>query len=132
MGMSRLLCEYDDSQQTHLDDHEGICEKFDASPTNKMSRPLHIMQWNADGLNLKIDKLREFFRKEKIDVVLVQKTKLLPPTELRPSPTPQIKGFTPIRVDMPNATHAGGPTSGRRYVLSQMATVRGVQWRLSR
>ena len=73
-----------------------------------MSRPLRIMQWNADGLNPKIDELREFVRKEKIDVALVHETKLKPPTKLRPSPTPQIKGFTPVRGDRPNATHAGG------------------------
>ena len=42
------------------------------------------MQWNADGLNPKIDEFRKFVRKEKIDVVLVQETKLKPPTKLRP------------------------------------------------
>ena len=58
-------------QQTHLGDHEGIIKKSEASPTKRMSRPLRIMQWNANGLN---PKLREFVGKEKIDVVLVQET----------------------------------------------------------
>ena len=73
-----------------------------------MSRPLRIMQWNAYGINPNFDELRELVRKERIDVFLVQKTKLLPPTELRPFSTPQIKGFTSIRDDRPKTTHAGG------------------------
>jgi exonuclease III len=85
------------------------------------------MQWNADGLNPKIDELREFVRKQKIHVVLVQETKLLEETKFRKSPTPEIKGFTPKRGDRPFATHPGGGLL--TYIRNG---IRRVQWRFSR
>ena len=43
---------------------------------SKLRRPLRILQWNAEGLNPKIDELKVFLDKYKIDVALVQESKL--------------------------------------------------------
>ena len=58
------------------------------------SKKLRILQWNADGLNNKIIELEEFMKKQKIDIAMIQETKLR-----KKEKTPYVKGFTSIRKD---------------------------------
>ena len=90
-------------QDPHFDNHDEITEKSEPNSKDQTTRPLRIVQWNAGGLTPKIDELRTFVQKEKIDVVLVQETWLRKKT-----PTPKIKEFTAVRGDRQNAEFPGG------------------------
>tara|TARA_B110001454_G_scaffold192176_1_gene192306 strand:+ start:1042 stop:4992 length:3951 start_codon:yes stop_codon:yes gene_type:complete len=68
-----------------------------------LKRPLRILQWNAEGLNPKITELKCFMQDYKIDLALIQETKLMPK-----SATPIIKGFATVRGDRKGAEFPGG------------------------
>ena len=68
-----------------------------------MKRPLRILQWNAEGLNPKMTEFKCFLQEYKIDVALVQETKLTPK-----SATPAVKGYAPVRGDRLGAEFPGG------------------------
>ena len=70
---------------------------------SKLSRPLRIFQWNAEGMNTKTDELRQFLEKYKIDIALIQESKLTAKCN-----TPQIKGYTASRTDRVNTEFPGG------------------------
>ena len=67
-----------------------------------IKRPLRILQWNADGLNPKMTEFRCFLQEYKIDIALVQETKLLEKFKL-----PAVPGYKPYSGDRPGAEHAG-------------------------
>ena len=64
---------------------------------------LRILQWNADGLNPKIAELRDFVGSHKIDVAMIQETKLT-----TNKATPDLNGYTAIRADRAEAEFPGG------------------------
>ena len=67
------------------------------------AKNLRIMQWNADGINTKIAELNHFVNEHKIDVVIIQETKL---TENKP--TPKLYGYACVRSDRPGSEFPGG------------------------
>ena len=81
---------------------KDITEKTE-SKSSRLNRPLRILQWNAEGINTKIDELKYFLQEFKIDVTLIQETKLL-----EKSKTTVIKGWTSIRADREDAEFPGG------------------------
>ena len=87
---------------TTLPTQNNVEEKSEPKRTGTFGN-LRILQWNADGLSPKIAELDEYVHKNKIDVVLIQETKLTVN-----KPTPAIKGFTPVRADRPNSEFPGG------------------------
>ena len=71
--------------------------------TRKSCESLKILQWNADGLRPKINELELRLKKERIDVVLIQETKLTPQRR-----TPKLCGYSSIRLDRKNQDGGGG------------------------
>ena len=67
------------------------------------AKSLRIMQWNADGINTKIAELNHFVKEHKIDVVIIQESKL---TENKP--TPKLYGYATVRSDRPGSEFPGG------------------------
>ncbi len=68
-----------------------------SKPANRVSQSaLRILQWNADGLSTKVHELRQRHPLEKIDICLIQETKLN-----SKDPTPAFPGFSAIRQDRP-------------------------------
>ena len=67
------------------------------------AKSLRIMQWNADGINTKIAELNHFVKEHKIDVVIIQESKL---TENKP--TPKLYGYAAVRSDRPGSEFPGG------------------------
>ena len=53
-----------------------------------------VMQWNCDYLATKIDELKDVLKREKVDVLAVQETKLGEKDK-----TPRLAGYSPIRKD---------------------------------
>ena len=75
----------------------------------KTSRPLTIMQWNADGLKNKQDELKQRLVNSNIDILAIQETKLLgPDSGPTPDKTPEIPGYKPKRKDRTGAVTRGG------------------------
>ena len=68
-----------------------------------LKSPLRILQWNAEGLNPKMTELRCFLQEYKIDVALIQETKLT-----QKSATPTVKGYASVRGDRKGAEFPGG------------------------
>ena len=64
---------------------------------------LRILQWNADGLNPKIAELREFVDSNKIDIAMIQETKLT-----ANKTTPKLYGYSAVRADRPDSEFPGG------------------------
>ena len=65
--------------------------------TGKASKPvLNILQWNCDTLRSKAEELKIFLREKKVDIFVLQETKLIPKDQ-----TPKIHGYTLIRQDRP-------------------------------
>ena len=65
--------------------------------TGRASKPvLNILQWNCDTLRSKVEELKIFLREKKVDIFVLQETKLIPKDE-----TPKIHGYTLIRQDRP-------------------------------
>lgn len=83
---------------------DAISQK--SEPKSKVSyRPLRILQWNAEGINTKVYELREFLEEYKIDVAVIQETKLLSKNKKN---SPDIKGYQLYRGDRIGAENAGG------------------------
>ena len=75
-----------------------------SEPKSKVSdRPLRILQWNAEGINTKTNELRTFLEEYKIDVAVIQETKLLPRRN-----SPDLKGYTVVRGDRIGTENPGG------------------------
>ena len=74
----------------------------------KTSRPLTIMQWNADGIRNKLDKLKQRLVNSNIDILAVQESKLLgPDSSSSLDPTLEIPGYKPKRQDRVGAVNRG-------------------------
>jgi len=82
---------------------DSISQKSEPKSAKRRNRPLRIVQWNAEGVNTKMGELREFIKEYKIDVVLIQESKL---TEKKSSPV--LKDFSVVRGDRKGAAHHGG------------------------
>ena len=80
-----------------------ITQKSELKTGKPLRRPLRIVQWNAEGVNTKAGELRGFIEEYKIDVVLIQESKL---TEKKASPV--IQGFSAVRGDRKGAVFPGG------------------------
>ena len=65
---------------------------------------LRVMQWNADGVKLKADELGHFINTNRVDVCLVQESKLVSADR-----TPRFPGYTVVRQDRPSK----GPGAAR-------------------
>ena len=65
--------------------------------TGKASKPvLSILQWNCDSLRSKAEELKIFLQDKKVDIFVLQETKLIPADK-----TPKFPGYTVIRQDRP-------------------------------
>ena len=73
----------------------------------RTSRPLTIMQWNADGIGNKIFELQEYLVNSNVDVLAVQESKLLS-TGPRADKDPKIPGYYIQRKDREDAENRGG------------------------
>ena len=90
------------SHPSNLPAHEQPREKHEprhCGPTGS----LRILQWNADGLNPKIAELREFVDSNKIDIAMIQETKLT-----ANKTTPKLYGYSAVRADRPDSEFPGG------------------------
>ena len=67
--------------------------EFKTKSTETLNK-LKILQWNADSLLSKVEELRDYLEEEKIDVFMIQETKLI-----MTDPTPKFKGYTLVRQD---------------------------------
>ena len=76
-------------------------EVSEATPSSQRSS-LRILQWNADGLRSKAIELQSRLHQHKIDVCLVQETKLM-----KSSVTPRMDGYTAYRADRQNISGGG-------------------------
>ena len=81
---------------------DDIHEKSEPKTTME-SKPIRILQWNAEGINTKMEELRVFLQDYKIDIAMIQESKLT-----SPKASPAIKGFALVRGDRKNAEHPGG------------------------
>ena len=70
-----------------------------------LKRPLRILQWNAEGINTKMSELRPFLEEYKIDIALIQESKL---TKEKDPETPDIRGYNDYRGDRKGVKYAGG------------------------
>ena len=61
-----------------------------------LKRPLRILQWNAEGINTKMSELRPFLEEYKIDIALIQDSKL---TKEKDPETSDIQGYNDYRED---------------------------------
>ena len=82
---------------------DAISQKSEPRSKTKMKRPLRIVQWNAEGINTKTSELRCFLEEYKIDVAVIQESKLMPKRN-----SPDLKGYSLIRGDRIGAEHPGG------------------------
>ena len=73
----------------------------------RTSRPLTIMQWNADGIGNKIFELQEYLVNSNVDVLAVQESKLLS-TGPKADKDPKIPGYYIQRKDREDAENRGG------------------------
>ena len=72
------------------------------STSSKKKKQLNILQYNINGINTKIEELKQLIEDQSIDIILIQETKLK-----STSKTPKIQGFTPIRQDRRNKDGGG-------------------------
>ena len=63
---------------------------------------IKILQWNADGVLKKWTELSDRLREQKVDIALIQETKLNSRRR-----TPQVNGYAPIRFDRPEGNGGG-------------------------
>ena len=68
---------------------------------------LRIFQWNADGIALKIPELESFLVAHRVDVCLLQESKLRSDRS-----TPRFKGYTVVRRDRSTSGPSGIPRGG--------------------
>ena len=90
------------THKTHLPTAGSPEESHEPKHTGP-SGTLRILQWNADGINPKIAELQHFTETNKIDVAMIQETKLTADKR-----TPRLYGYTPVRADRPDAQFPGG------------------------
>ncbi len=77
--------------------------KFVSKPANRVSQSaLRILKWIADGPSPNVHELRQRLQLEKIEISLIQETKLI-----SKDPTPAFPGFSAIRQNCPSS-HSGG------------------------
>uniref|UniRef100_A0A1I8HE60 Reverse transcriptase domain-containing protein n=1 Tax=Macrostomum lignano TaxID=282301 RepID=A0A1I8HE60_9PLAT len=69
-------------------------EKPNCAKCKKTIRVSTVLQWNADGIRNKMGELEELVQRLKVDVVMIQESKLD-----SVSRTPKIPGFTTVRKD---------------------------------
>ena len=70
----------------------------------KTNNAISILQWNADGLNTKVNELRNRLQNENIDICNIQESKLQPHM-----PTPNISGYKATkRIDRKGGIQGGG------------------------
>ena len=97
-----------------LPKESALCEDSTKKNTStvrqgKTSHPLKIMQWNADGINNKLDELKQRLVNSNIDILVVQESKLLgPDSGPKPDSTPEIPGYKAKRKDRVGAVNRGG------------------------
>ena len=82
---------------------DNIAVKSEPSPGKFLTRPLRILQWNADGINTKLLELSSYLSDHTIDIALIQESKLI-----QSMATPTIKGYATKRTDRKNAVSPGG------------------------
>ena len=85
------------------DSTDAISQKSEPKSRTKLNRPLRILQWNAEGVNPKMSELRCFMDEYKIDIALIQESKLMPKRN-----SPVLKGYSVIRGDRIGAEFPGG------------------------
>jgi hypothetical protein len=69
-------CQSKGTHATNLPNQQSLNQIHEprfAGPTDCLT----ILQWNADGLNPKIAELGEFVKKHRVDVAMIQETKLM-------------------------------------------------------
>ncbi len=74
-----------------------------ASPSQPTESALHILKWNAGGLSPKVHELRQQLQLKKIDICLIQETKLI-----SKDPTSVFPGFSTTRHDRLSSHRGGG------------------------
>ena len=79
-----------------------MTEKHEPKWTSRTGR-LRVFQWNADGINPKLPEMTSFLSRERIDIALIQESKLL-----KDKRTPRVEGYTAVRADRPDAQFPGG------------------------
>ncbi len=79
------------------------CRPAGSSPSRPTESALRTNQLNADGLSPKVHELRQRLQLEKIDICLIQETKLAPK-----DPTPAFPVFSTIHQDRPSSGRGGG------------------------
>ena len=89
--------------EVSLKDKDDITKKSEQNLGSTLKRPLRILQWNAEGINTKINELKCFFEEYKIDIVLIQVSKLT-----SKSNSPVIKGYSLVRGYRKDAQFPGG------------------------
>jgi hypothetical protein len=76
-------------------DEEAIIYQLKTSKDeSKQAEPIKILQWNTDNIKTKIVELRTLLEKTKVDIFVIQETKLIISDK-----TPTIPGYTIIRKD---------------------------------
>ena len=85
-------------------DSNDISEKSEPRRKSKLKRPLRILQWNAEGVNTKMDELQCFLQDYNIDIAMIQESKFME----EKSRSPVIKGYSLVRADRKGAKFTGG------------------------
>ncbi len=81
----------------------GSNPEASANKTKYYQNSLRILQWNANGIATKANELGLRLKADRIDVALVQETKMK-----HHHRTPRLEGYSPIRCDRPNQDGGGG------------------------
>ena len=88
-------CEEDEVEKETIHNREAQVEQatqYKQSATKETT--LRILQLNIDSILSKVEELKECIRKNKIDIFVIQETKLI-----RSDKTPRIPGYTVERKD---------------------------------
>jgi len=87
-------CTEDENQEENNNEVPQPGEDTQYKQTATKETTLKILQLNTDSILSKIEELKEFIKKNNIDIFLIQETKLV-----RNDKTPKIPGFTIERRD---------------------------------
>ena len=87
-------CTEDENQEENNNEVPQPGEDTQYKQTATKETTLKILQLNTDSILSKIEELKEFIKKNNIDIFLIQETKLV-----RNDKTPKIPGFTTERRD---------------------------------
>ena len=101
-GLKRQLSLYKDLHK------EGawtcdVCFEKPLQKSETIQPGLTFLQWNARGINKKSVELRKLMKNGNVNIVLIQETKLT-----KKSITPEIHGYSAVRLDRPSKKGAGG------------------------